>query len=855
MAKRQVNVGGSVNNSNIIVGDKNLIMQVSGDLIFNAAEYSQRRQRRDLRKMLRVLVILSAPVLDPRQPEADLTPLDLQAEWNRLAEAVQASGAPIALIRLMPPTLDALRYALSPRAVEQGLYPHVLHFSGHAWSEGLLFEDEYSQCDAVTTARLLEALKDAPPLDLAVFNACQSAEGALSAAQAFAQAGRARAALGHPQPVLDDDAVQFAARLYAEMARGGYTLKEAFDRAQASVRTHVPRLFGRDDLRLEAVEPGEPLTDARRTPGNLPARERFFFGRGRELVTLAHILEKTPSAAIISGVSGMGKTALALEAAHRNAWRFPGGVVFGDGRGAPLADLLLSDMALGLELPLQSGQKPEETLLAYARQNPTLFLLDNLEDLPEADLKRLAAFLRRLAPSSASIATLRPPAPLFEELPTARPLPLHEGLGAQAARRYLLALGEQKDIPTLLAPHAAAQLAKAGRGHPLVLEKLAALAARRPAESILRAARELKGDYLAILRTVMDWSLAALDEGARQALACLPVFGAGSCTPEAWAAALDVSVDDLFPRADALREAALLTYTPLTHAPQFGRYRWHASVSDYARAALPPAAPDEARRRAVEQICAVFDNLPASADPSTRPDLMEDLLNLYLLEDWALAQPSGDILARMATAPRNWWVILSFHKNWLPWLQAALQKGITAKGLRANVLQAIGDVQNFRKEIDAALESYGEALKLFRQVGDRLGEANVLKAIGDVHRDLSELPEARARYEEALPIYRAIGDKLGEANTLSALLRLDYAASKNVARAEQKLAQVISLRRAIGDRYGEGADLGNFAISLLNTDQKKKAREYALRARQIFEQIQIPPIVEMMNRVIEACEE
>ena len=810
MTKTTINVGGNVNHSNIIAGDKNLIMQVSGNLIFDAAEYSERRQRRDLRKMLRMLVMLPAPVLDPRNPETDLTPLDLQAEWNRLAEAVQASGAPIALIRLMPPTLDALRYALSPRAVEQGLYPHVLHFSGHAWSEGLLFEDEYSQCDPVTTARLLEALKDAPPLDLAVFNACESADGALSAAQAFAQAGRARAALGHSQPVLDDEAVQFAARLYAEMARGGYALKEAFARAQTSVRTHVPRLFGQDDLRFEAVEPGEPLTDARRAPGNLPARERFFFGRGRELVTLAHTLEKTPSAAIISGVSGMGKTALALEAAHRNAWRFPGGVVFGDGRGAPLADLLLSNMVLPLELTLQPGQKPEEALLAYALQNPTLFLLDNLEDLPEADLKCLAAFLRRLGPASAALATLRPPAPLFEELPTARPLPLHEGLGAQAARRYLLALGEQKDIPTLLEPHVAAQLAEAGRGHPLVLEKLAALAARRPAESILRAARELKGDYLEILRAVMDWSLEALDEGARQALACLPVFAAGSCTPEAWAAALNVSVDDLFPRADALREAALLTY-----APQFGRYRWHASVSDYARAALLPADPDGARRRAVEQICTVFEDLPASADPSTRPDLMEDLLNLYLLEEWALAQPSGDVLARMATAPHNWWNILSFHKNWLPWLEAALQKGITEKRLRANVLQAIGDVQQFRDEREEALKSYGQALALFREIGDRLGEAN----------------------------------------TLSALLRLDYARSQDVARAELELARIVSIRQAIGDRYGEGADLGNFAIALRNSGQKRKAREYALRAREIFEQIQIPAIVEMMDRLIAACEE
>ena len=41
-----------------------------------------------------------------------------------------------------------------------------------------------------------------------------------------------------------------------------------------------------------------------------------------------------------------------------------------------------------------------------------------------------------------------------------------------------------------------------------------------------------------------------------------------------------------------------------------------------------------------------------------------------------------------------------------------------------------GDVQNFRKELDKALGSYEQALGLFREVGDRLGEANVLQAMG-----------------------------------------------------------------------------------------------------------------------------
>ena len=34
-------------------------------------------------------------------------------------------------------------------------------------------------------------------------------------------------------------------------------------------------------------------------------------------------------------------------------------------------------------------------------------------------------------------------------------------------------------------------------------------------------------------------------------------------------------------------------------------------------------------------------------------------------------------------------------------------------------LHAIGDVLQFRKELDAALVSYNEALKLFKEIGDK----------------------------------------------------------------------------------------------------------------------------------------
>ena len=176
----------------------------------------------------------------------------------------------------------------------------------------------------------------------------------------------------------------------------------------------------------------------------------------------------------------------------------------------------------------------------------------------------------------------------------------------------------------------------------------------------------------------------------------------------------------------------------------------------------------------------------------------------------------ADTLALLTTKTRNWFYVYFTDAwvQWFAWLEACLQLGVTNNGLKANVLQAIGDVQQFRDDRDAALESYNEALKLFRQVGDKLGEANVLAA-------LSRMALRNGKLDDA----------------------------------EKQFLQIIQMRRAIGDLYNEGADIGNFAIALLETGYKQKAKSYAVQARLIFEKIKLPAIVEMMDRIITACEQ
>jgi hypothetical protein len=98
---------------------------------------------------------------------------------------------------------------------------------------------------------------------------------------------------------------------------------------------------------------------------------------------------------------------------------------------------------------------------------------------------------------------------------------------------------------------------------------------------------------------------------------------------------------------------------------------------------------------------------------------------------------------------------------------------------------------------DDAEARYHEALPIYRQIGDRLGEANTLQALGDAALSLDRYDDAEARYHEALPIYRQIGARLGEANTLLGQGRLRRAVG-DVPAAAENLRDAARIYRAIG---------------------------------------------------------
>ncbi|MGB8645813.1 MAG: tetratricopeptide repeat protein [Anaerolineae bacterium] len=222
-------------------------------------------------------------------------------------------------------------------------------------------------------------------------------------------------------------------------------------------------------------------------------------------------------------------------------------------------------------------------------------------------------------------------------------------------------------------------------------------------------------------------------------------------------------------------------------------------------------------------------------DLSTVPELFLELDNLRAAARWARAAKNGMLLGRLATTPRNWlYNIFRVNEEWLGWLTSARSIGIPDKGLEANVLKAIGDVQQFRDEREAALDSYAQALTLFRTVGARLGEANVLKALGLESVSQQDFDQGLKYYQQSQQLYEQIGDRYSQSVNLAQTAIAQW-------QLEQKTAAVDSFARAarLADAIGVEA-LRQYMLERL-AEMSKEQSEWSVLTTLVQELVTLHP--------------
>ncbi len=128
-------------------------------------------------------------------------------------------------------------------------------------------------------------------------------------------------------------------------------------------------------------------------------------------------------------------------------------------------------------------------------------------------------------------------------------------------------------------------------------------------------------------------------------------------------------------------------------------------------------------------------------------------------------------------------------------------------------------------QFEAALQSYKQALTIYRSIKDRLGEGNSLGNLGKTYESLGKYDEAIASHSQSLAIAQEIGDRKGEAES-QINLGVVYRARGNYAKAIAYHEKSLAITREIRDRRGEGSSLGNLGMNYYAQGDYVKAIDY-----------------------------
>jgi CHAT domain-containing protein/tetratricopeptide (TPR) repeat protein len=128
-------------------------------------------------------------------------------------------------------------------------------------------------------------------------------------------------------------------------------------------------------------------------------------------------------------------------------------------------------------------------------------------------------------------------------------------------------------------------------------------------------------------------------------------------------------------------------------------------------------------------------------------------------------------------------------------------------------------------QFEAASQSWGAALRLYRELKDRRHEAQVLGNLGLAYDELKNYPKSIEFYQQNLALTRALKDLKGERRAL-VRLGMAYNALKNYPKSLEFYEQGLAVIRVLKDRKGEAAALFMLGLGYDSMGNYPKAIEW-----------------------------
>lgn len=631
-------------------------------------------------------------------------------------------------------------------------------------------------------------------------------------------------------------------------------------------------------LDADATETPPP----RGTPAlaQLPPAIGDFTGRVGELECIRAVLTAGPGDAprvvAISGKGGVGKTALAVQAAQRLADVFPDGHLYARLRGPearpldPLVVLKRFLRALGVEDSVIPDSLDECGQLFRSRcaTRRMLIVLDDAGD-------------------ESQVRPLLPGYPTCAVLVTSRP----RLSGLEAAHHIDLGVFDSDESVELL-EHIVGR-SRLGDDRTTVLE-IVRLCGRLPLAVRVAAARlaqHRRGDLSWFARRLTDerrrldvlvagdlevraslaLSYLALKERERAAFCLLSLLDAPDFAAWTVAPLLGVSVYEAEDLVEELVNAQLLDIVGSYGAGRI-RYRFHDLVRLYARERAEAELSDVERRAGVNRVLGAWLTLATEADerlhgtrfrgwsplsavgtasydgfsPAEVDDLLLRPLEWFEAEGPALTAAISEACSRgpvtvawaLAESTANFLELRHLYDEWADCHTHVLD-ACEAEGIRfgaAITRLRLARLRLIRKDIADALALAENAAESLRELGGTALYAEALAVRAATLRCLGEHDRALGEAGRAVDVARVSGNRPAEAQAVRELGTIRYEQAEWVS-ASAHFSEAVRLSRELGNRREEAMALRSWAVVLRHRGLFADARERAETALAAFREL------------------
>jgi tetratricopeptide (TPR) repeat protein len=594
-----------------------------------------------------------------------------------------------------------------------------------------------------------------------------------------------------------------------------------------------------EQLRRESLGgpvPGPVMAGVR---SSLPPDTAAFTGRDSELELITAAVAEAEAVAgaeadggpvairVIGGMPGVGKTALAVRAAHLLAGQFPDRQLFADLHGHTpgrepvaalelLAGLLAATGADPRFMPADVEGRAGMWRDRMAGQRALLVLDNAASSAQVTPLLPGAAGCLVLVTSRRHLADLPGPVipVLAEVLPDAEAVRMFTRLAPRAAADH---------------PAAVADLTRLAGSLPLAVSLLARVYARHRSWSLADLAAEARAQLLtmkaeqASVAAAFEVSVAHLEPTWQEFFACLGLHLGTSFDACAAAALAGVPLTESERLLDALHGEGLLIETACR------RYGMHDLIHRYSRDRAGQSMTSEDQAAAVGRLLDYYQHAagqaqaliatptrggqkPTLATSALAPRLTgdEDALawlrteraSLLACLDHAATQRMPDRVVALTAGLSE----LLRHDG--PWAEAVtwheratrLAAELADQPGQAGALLSLAHAQWLTANFPAAARTAARALAMFGDLGDQPGEASASVLLADTQRLTGDYPAAARLLVRALSVFEALADPLGETKALLSLgvvrrLTGDYPSAAAAARRALILSRQLGRQR------------------------------------------------------------